>query len=147
MRTTLATCMAFLLLMTGVALAAQAPAGTYTGKTKQKKKVSIQVGDASKVLRLDINWRAKCKKPKKFWTGGTTFSNPGTTDSIAGGGGSYTANAGSYTGLITPKLTGQFTTATKANGTFKAHVKVMKNGKKVDSCNVTTKWTAKAATA
>ena len=143
-RILLATCLAFA-LCTGVALAALAPAGTYKGKTDQKRKVTVQVGDAGKVLRLDINWRAKCKKPKKFWTGGTTFSNPGTTDNISNAPGSYTSNAGGgFTGLITPKLTGKFTTASKANGTLKAHVKVMKNGKKVDSCNVTTKWHAKA---
>jgi hypothetical protein len=134
-----------LFMLASVATAAVAPAGTYTGKTKQKRKISLDVDANAKVTKLDVNWRAKCKKPKKFWTGGTSFTNvPGNTDAFAKKG-NYTSHTSSgFDGIIHVQLAGKFVTSSKAQGTFKAHVKVSKNGKKVDRCNVSTKWTAKA---
>ncbi|MEA2396897.1 MAG: hypothetical protein QOK25_453 [Thermoleophilaceae bacterium] len=143
-RVALLAALALLLLGAGVALAVQAPPGTYKGKTDQKRPVTVKVGDGGQVVHFDIGWQAKCKKPHKFWTASTQFPNSGTTDKIANSI-PYTSPAvGGYSGRVTPNLTGKFTTATTAHGKFKAHVKVMKNGKKVDSCKVSTKWHAKA---
>jgi hypothetical protein len=141
------------LVFAAVALAVTPAPGTFTGSTGQDEAVSIKVNAKHRIKKFVINWWAPCKKPGKTW--GTSNKPDGTQDKDGKGdkikqpGDGSFSDEGSYSkkpdsngfqGHFKVKLEGMFTTPTAANGTFDVHVKVTRNGNKVDTCHRKVHW-------
>jgi hypothetical protein len=127
------------------------PSGSFAGSTSQKKLsshvVKIKTDASGHVSNFAIDWSAKCKKPKHFWT--TTTIVRGGTDGVPMNGetfgetGSYTGKAGGgIKGLVSVTFHGRFTDADNASGNWKTKVKVMRKGKRIDTCKASIKWSA-----
>lgn len=136
-------------LLAAVALAATPSKGIYEGESEQVKVpdhgVELRVDKQNRVARFAIDWRAFCKKPKRFWDAGTEVKNP-KNDPIGTfhDHGTYTSKTSDgFKGKITLTVDGRFTDGTHAKGEWKATVKVFNpNDKRVDTCKVKTGWTA-----
>jgi hypothetical protein len=119
------------------------PSSTFKGVTSQLKskrhKVTIVTDANGHVSKMNLGWRAQCKKKGIFWSTQTAVT--GGSSGVPQNGdifhqaGTYTGNAGGgVTGQITVSFAGQFTDNDHANGSWKSKVTVMKNGKVIDRC-------------
>ena len=144
LRAALAAALA-LLVFAAVALAVPPETGRYVGNTSQKKPVSIRVNDNGRIKRFNIDWQAPCEKPGSKWVAGTRdVDGPGDRiaqdDGVFSDFGKYTQKSGPYKGHFRVTIKGEFTTATHAEGTFKAKVRVTRDGDTVDHCEKLIRW-------
>jgi len=128
-----------LLCCAAVALAATPSKGLHKGTSSQDRTVDMKVGRNHHIRRFRIDWRAgKCDTPHGAWSGGTTVTNPRHQpgDGSFSDSGKYKDKSGNgYVGHIKFSIAGKFTSASDANGTFHAKVRVTKNGTTVDHCH------------
>ena len=138
--TPLAGAILALLCCAAAALAATPSKGLHKGTSSQNRTVDVKVGSNHHIRRFRIDWKAACDKPGKSWIDGTTVTNP----SHQPGDGSFSASGkyksahpvgGGYVGHFKYSLSGTFTSASDAHGTFSARVRVTKNGTTVDHCH------------
>ena len=137
--TALAGALAALLVCAAIALAATPSRGLHDGTSSQGRDVDVKVGSNHHIRRFRIDWRAgKCDSPHGAWTDGTTVTNPRHQpgDGSFSDSGKYKDKSGNgYVGHIKFSIAGKFTSASDANGTFHAKVRVTKNGTTVDHCH------------
>ena len=138
-----------LLAFAAVALAVLPAGGTYKGKTSQHRGVTVKANDSGRVKLFKIHWKAPCQKAGKFWGPDGTQDVDGTKDKIKQDGnggfhdkGKYKSDPdpNGYVGHFTVHIAGQFTSKTKANGTFDIKVRVTRHGNFVDSCHKSVTW-------
>ncbi len=140
---------------TGIAVAVTPPpSSTFNGSTNQTRaprhELVLRTNTAGKIARLQIGWKANCRQPGAFWSGETvaTFGQGG----LPTAGGKFHA-AGSYvrrlsngiSGKISIQLQGEFTSKRHVQGKFSAQVKVMRAGRQIDACSMSTRWHADRA--
>jgi hypothetical protein len=132
-----------LLVFAAVALAATPSTGLHKGKTSQDAKVDVKVGTDHKVRRFRIDWSAPCDSGKT-WESGTTIKHP----SHQPGDGSFSSSGkfsdpdahGGFRGHYKYGVSGKFTSAQKANGSFHVKVRITQNGHTKDHCHKTVTW-------
>jgi hypothetical protein len=136
-----------LLTLAAAALAATPSAGLHKGKTSQGLDVDVKVKSDRSIRRFRTDWFARCDSGqtwgKKKSPAGTTITNPAQP-----GDGSFSSTISSdghrdkngVAGHFKYKLSGKFTTKSKANGTFDVKVRVTKNGKTIDHCHKSLTW-------
>jgi hypothetical protein len=136
-------------VMAATALALTPSKGTYTGSTNQTKaphhSITVKTNDNGKVVHISIDWRARCQAPNSYWSETTVIQKSGIVNDGGGvfhvDGGHNSNGGGGITGKVTDSLDGHFTDKTHAQGKWQATVKVYnKNGKKIDTCSMHTKW-------
>jgi hypothetical protein len=128
-----------------VALAATPSTGLHKGESSQGLRVDVKVGTNHKVRRFRINWAAPCDSGKT-WEAGTTVKHPADQP----GDGSFSASGkysdpdahGGFRGHYKYDLSGKFTKASKAHGSFHVKVRVTRNGNTKDHCRKTVTWKA-----
>jgi hypothetical protein len=139
---------ALLALAALCAVAAAAPASasaeTWTGKTKQGRKVVLRTGSDGLVNHVRIGWRAKCQDGT--YTSRTIFLPPfdTTTSTAVADVGDYNAKPDGYQSAIHVRVKGAWVASTgRWRGTFGVRVRVSKAGKRVDTCRVKKlRWSA-----
>jgi hypothetical protein len=130
------------------AVAAAAPASasadTWTGKTKQGRKVVLRTGSDGLVNRVRIGWKARCGDGT--YTSRTIFLPPfdTATASAVADVGDYTAKPDGYRSAIHVWVKGAWVASTgRWRGTFGVRVRVSKAGKPVDTCRLKKlRWSA-----
>jgi hypothetical protein len=125
-------------------LPASASAATWTGKTKQGRKVVLRTGADGKVNRVRIGWKATCDDGT--YTSRTIFLPPfdtATATAIADVG-NYSAKPDGYQSAIHVSVKGTWVAARdRWRGTFGVRVRVTKDGELVDTCRLKKlRWSA-----
>ena len=131
-------------LLAAAMLPSAAAAATWTGKTKQGRKVVVRTGDDGHVKRVRIGWKAGCGSGT--YTSRTIFEPPFDTSTLAevADVGSYTAHPAGYVSKIRVTLKGSWVPATNRwRGTLWVRVRVRQSGRLVDTCRLKKlKWAA-----
>jgi hypothetical protein len=132
------------LLVAAAMLPASAAAATWTGKTKQGRKVVVRTGDDGHVIRVRIGWKANCGDGT--YKSRTIFEPPFDTSTLTeiADVGNYTAHPDGYVSKIRVTLKGSWVAATdRWRGTLWVRVRVRQAGKLIDSCRLKKlKWSA-----
>jgi hypothetical protein len=126
---------------------AAAGAATWKGKTKQGRKVALVTNASGTVTRVRIGWKARCGDGT--YSSRTIFQPPfdtSTPTSIADVG-NYTAKPDGYQSAIRVWMKGTWTASSgRWHGTFGVRVRVLKDGKLVDTCRLKKlRWSAARA--
>jgi hypothetical protein len=125
-------------------LPASAAAATWTGKTKQGRKVVVRTGGDGHVVRVRIGWKANCGSGT--YTSRTIFEPPFDTSTLTeiADVGHYTAHPDGYVSKIRVTLKGWWVAATdRWRGTLWVRVRVRQSGKLIDTCRLRKlKWSA-----
>lgn len=136
-------------LAAATALAATPVKGTFTGETAQTKAkahaIGLRTNKDGDVVKITVEWRAKCDTPNDFWRETTVIKRTGVTNDGSGvfhvDGGHTSDGGGGIHGKVTDHLDGHFTDKRHAEGTWRAKVKVFnKKGNQIDSCSMHTTW-------
>src|SRR4051812_20129294 len=132
------------LLVAATMLPASAAGATWTGKTKQGRKVVVRTGGDGHVTRVRIGWRANCGAGR--YTSRTIFAPPfdTSTPTAVADVGNYTAHPAGYVSKIRVTLKGAWVAATdRWRGTLWVRVRVRQSGKLVDTCRLKRlRWSA-----
>jgi hypothetical protein len=135
------------LLVAAAMLPSAAAAATWTGKTKQGRKVVVRTGDDGHVKRVRIGWKANCGSGT--YTSRTIFEPPFDASTLAeiADVGNYTAHPAGYVSKIRVTLKGSWVAATNRwRGTLWVRVRVRQSGRLVDTCRLKKlKWSAAPA--
>src|SRR5919198_3719592 len=110
-------------------LPASAAAATWTGKTKQGRKVVVRTGDDGHVVRVRIGWKAGCADGTD--TSRTIFVPPFDTSTLTefADAGTYTAHPDGSVSRIRVTLKGWFVAAgDRWRGTLGVRVRVRRSG-------------------
>ena len=125
-------------------LPASAAAATWTGKTKQGRKVVLRTRGDGHVVRVRIGWKANCGAGT--YTSRTIFEPPFDTSTLTevADVGSYTAHPDGYVSKIRVTLKGWWVAATdRWRGTLAVRVRVRQSGKLIDTCRLRKlRWSA-----
>ena len=132
------------LLVAAAMLPASAAAATWTGKTKQGRKVVVRTGDDGHVVRVRIGWKAGCADGT--YTSRTIFVPPFDTSTLTefADAGTYTAHPDGSVSRIRVTLKGWWVAAgDRWRGTLAVRVRVRQSGKLIDTCRLRKlKWSA-----
>ena len=157
---------ALLLVVGAGSLLAVVPAPTasaaqrWTGWTSPGRNSSVLLTDDYAVLRVRVQWRAKCRRPRYVYRGDTTFQPVENgrkrpwKDSVGEGGfvryfwdgGRYRERFGRMVGVIRIQLRGAFAHdpgnahATFAGGRVTGSVRVRRRGRTIDRCRIKSRF-------
>lgn len=142
-------------LTTGSALAVTPPSSSsFNGSTNQtnapRHEFVLRTNDAGNIALLRFGWKAYCRQPGIIWSDGTRITALGAGLRAPGGRfhttGSYVGYvSGGITGKISVQLQGEFTSRRHVQGKFSVQVKVMRAGRQIDACSMSTHWHADRA--
>ena len=143
----LACALALSLALLG-AVPTAASAVVFRGESTQGKPVKLRVGPDEKLNRFSIRWKTKDCNRGLYYRAGTIVGPP-LDRSRAGfflDEARYKGQAGRYDFRVDYRVRGRQKSPTRWTGSFDATAKVLRNGKKIDTCRLNrVSWRANAA--
>lgn len=125
------------------ALALAAPSGAaaateFRGKTDQGRGVELRIDDAGLPTRLAIKWKTKCNAPGSTFGDGTIFRgfDSATATSLADKGSYKLKQPKKIRSKVNVEATGEQSSPSLWEGTFRARVKVTRRGNVLDRCRL-----------
>jgi hypothetical protein len=137
------------------ALALAAPSGAaaateFRGKTDQGRGVELRIDDEGFPTRLAIKWKTSCNARGSTFGDGTIFRgfDSATVTSLADKGSYRLKQPKKIRSRVRVEATGEQSSPSLWEGTFKARVKVMRRGNVLDRCRLARiGWSAVSETA
>jgi hypothetical protein len=128
-------------LSAALALAAPSVAAAATefrGKTDQGRGVELRIDDAGLPARLAIKWKTSCNSRGSTFGDGTIFRgfDSATTTRLADKGSYKLKQPKKIRSRVRVEVTGEQSSPSLWEGTFKARVKVMRRGNVLDRCRL-----------
>lgn|SRR5215207_9135281 len=128
-------------LAAALALAAPSSAGAATefrGKTDQGRGVELRIDDAGLPTRLAIKWKTSCNARGSTFGDGTIFRgfDSATATSLADKGSYKLKQPKKIRSKVKVEATGEQSSPSLWEGTFKARVKVTRRGNVLDRCRL-----------
>jgi hypothetical protein len=125
------------------ALALAAPSGAaaateFRGKTDQGRGVELRIDDNGFPIRLAIKWKTSCNARGSTFGDGTIFTgfDSATAMSLADKGSYKLKQPKKIRSKVNVEATGEQSSPSLWEGTFKARVKVMRHGNVLDRCRL-----------
>jgi len=130
------------------ATAGSAGAEVFRGESSQGKPVNLRVGPDDRLNRFGIRWKAKDCNRGRYYRDATGVGPPLDRDRAGFfvDEDRYKAEAGRYDFRVEYRVRGRQKSPTRWTGSFDATAKVLRNGRKIDTCRLNrVSWHANAA--